>query len=1459
MGDHPRHHRERQPDDDPEIPDLHLQELERLARQAPGKLARRADEAIARRAPNLAPSRLRGRLRRRTVALLAMLALMAAVATFWAVLRQTSLLRETLEAQLSERLGAKVSIGEVDWNGWSTLVATDLSLRVEGWPESANEVASIRRAVVVFEPTSLLAGRIQLVDMEIEGLTVRVVERAAAPGLFNLFELRPMPGTSAAPMGQPQTAMLRDLRLEFGVLRDNDVQWFGRQAYEGSFEHTRDDPSVYAFNLVQREQDGKPVDEAPIRIFGTWNERTFAYEATLDGLDLGTQARTFLPLQARTWATRAGISGRVEGAHIQGSAAQPVAFAEIAVRDLVLRERDVIRSVPWGRMEGEAITAIGGDVSLSLGQGTLTLRGSELSLSAQQATLRPGKPGGEAMAIPVDVALSLDLNFGSGLPFDWDSREDWAANALALAKFQVRVQLREVDARPHADGSPRVIELPMVVVEALKEFGARDWAAGIDLTLSRAAPTVGADGTLTGAPVVAKGVLTLQDGSVRYKGFPYQLDHVQGAIEIDGPRATVRQLRGRGTGDAELTLTGEVHVVGSDPGYDLAVKGRAVPVDDRLMGSFREAPARIFTTLFDRRSWEALREAGLAEEASRPGGLVDFDLQVRHDVDGGEVIAVLGTVDIQHAQMVLDAFPYPMSVQGQLRLEDERVVLAGEGIQARTPAGGVGRVTGIVGIPREGTSRRVENDLRFHFEHERLARPMLAAVPASFAPGSKPPPGWPGKVFAPISQLMLALGAEGDLTIDGSVRTQPDRSERVETTAVIRDGTIRPDENLPRVMRRFGLAWPGKMGLDGVAGTVHIAPEGLVLEGLIARHGGGEARAHGRFSTDGESGTLTVDLTDFPIERDFLGLGGDGSVEVAERAWDALQPSGSFDGGVVWVKQGEATSTWAVATPRSIVLAERVPLEPVCGHLFYRDGEIELDSIDLRGPDVDDTPLHIMANGRITGPQASFEASVEDIAIDSPVVSSALRAAGMESLRDMVRDWALHGRFDAAFDLRGDRPEEPWRLQVHPDWLSGVHEGRPFAVCVQSGQVVGTPAGARIEDLTATNERGWLSVAGEVRPNRAGGVRADLMLGGLLCSWSGDAGALLPLAARNALDQIGFSSTGPLWTDGLRVMADITAEGVHQVAVVGDIGVSDASFDTGVHFDQAGGMLTFDLATQDGTPDGRIELAFDQLRFLGRVATGVTAQLRFDDISGGVALEELHGTMYGGRLVGRARVDPTEGYELHVAFANIGFASFADAPNAPGGGSGTGVVDLRREGALRGRFDVRGSFDAPELRRGSGRAAVVDGKMVSFPLGLSLLQLTQLMLPLSASLDRADIDFTLTGDSVNFEKLNLASGTMRLEGDGKLDISDGAIALRFRNRGQVPILSDLYGVVADQLFVIDVGGTFRDPQPRLTPIPVFSPSPKLEPAPAAPPTAPGTATPPTTTARTGAAGRSTAE
>ncbi|MBL9140726.1 MAG: hypothetical protein JNK53_02565, partial [Phycisphaerae bacterium] len=347
-------------------------------------------------------------MRRRTAALLALFGVIIVATAFWAMLRQTALLRQTLESQLSESFGAKVSIEKVDWNGWSTIVAEGLTLRVPGWTPPTDEVASIKKAVVTFEPISLLGGKLQLVDVEVDGLTLRIIEDAKAPGTLNLLALKPKTGGGGT-VGQPKKALMRDLQVQLGVLRDGRMDLVASRAFTGAFEHVPDNHSLYSFELSQVDFIDRTPSEAPIRVFGIWDERTFSYEVTLDSLKIVPETIALLPLQGRAWAQATGLTGRVESARLSGSPSDPVAFAEIQVRDVTFRERDVVRTTAWARMVGDEVTPMRGDVTVRLPRGTLTVRGSRVEIATNDARIMPGEPGSGAVEIPVELRFGMEL------------------------------------------------------------------------------------------------------------------------------------------------------------------------------------------------------------------------------------------------------------------------------------------------------------------------------------------------------------------------------------------------------------------------------------------------------------------------------------------------------------------------------------------------------------------------------------------------------------------------------------------------------------------------------------------------------------------------------------------------------------------------------------------------------------------------------------------------------------------------------------------------------------------------------------------------------------------------------------------------------------------------------------------------------------------------------------------
>ncbi len=1416
--------------DDPKVPDLHLDRLERLAREAPADLVRRAEEAIERHAPALAPRRLRSRVRKRTVALLAMLGLMAALVSAWTVLRETTIIRQAMESQLSERLGGDVAIGEVTWDGWNRVKATDLVLRARGWEGEPGRVASIRRAEIVFAPTSLLTGSLELVDMEIDGLSVSIVERADRPGSFNLLALTPAQ-KSGGGVRQPRSALLRDIRIERAMLDGGALKPVVRLAFAADFAHLPDDPSVYRFTLMQTEQDGAAPAGDPIRVSGTWNERTLGYEATLEPMDVGPSILGMLPVAAREWARRAGLVGRIERATVTGSPDRPVRAADVSLREVRLRDRSAARALGWGRMDGTEVRRIDGDVGVSIGEANLKLAGSEVEVRAARAVVTTGA-GQDLLEIPVEGSLRADLAPAGGVPATLGAGDEWLSRALALTPFRLAVRIPDVDTRPLPDGRMRRVELPIDVADALGKLGLSSWRANLDVTVERAAAVAG-----TPSPVRLQGTVDVLGGRFQPPGVPVALTEVAGRIELQDGKVALRGIRAKGPSGATVEATGTVQIAEPTNRFDVGLRAAGFVVDAALVESLPAETRRVVRQLLDDEAWDGLRAAGMVEASTRPGGTVGADVRIVRDARGE--VDVRGTLSLADFRLVIEAFPYPLAIDGTLRIGSGRVELPPEGLAVRTPFEGRGRLRGHVLLPEEGVCDVVSTYITFEIANERLTRTLLACLPPSFEDRAGRPEGWPGSTFAPKAEILMGLGLEGRLAAGGTVRTRADGSDAVILRIEVSEGRVRPSAQLASILRRHGLSWPGRMPLDGVAGVIEASADTLRVRDGRATLQGGTIRVEADFPGPADDGWLSIDLEDFPFERNLARIvEGDGT-DAAVRAWDAFAPTGRFDASVFWERQGERTLTWANARPRWMELGGGVRLDAACGALTYRDGEVRLEDIDLRGTDADGSPLRIEADGTIVGAAPDFRASVEGLRIASPVVAAAVRAAELPTVTDFMTQWRTDGSLDVAVSLPATKLDAPWEVTVVPTRMVAERDDRRLAILHLGGDVAIGPAGARIDALELALDRGVVRLDGAFGEGRAGGLAGELSIAATVDTLSPGLRALFPKVADDALEAISFRTDASIWTDGLRIVLDAPADGERRVMVTGEVGFGDASFDPGIELRRIDGAIAFDLATVGGRAAGTLGFGLAQLEFLGRRATDVAGVLAFDGGSGLVRLEELEASMYGGRIAGRGSFDPGDGWQVHVSCANVGFGRFVAAGGAlPKGAT---LPAPGSDGTLRGRFDASGAFGDGASRRGSGRVAVAEARMMEFPLGMSLLQLTQLMLPLNASMESASVRFDLTGDRLAMRDFDLESGTLRLEGEGELDTDDGALSLRLRNRGRFPILSDLYGIVSDQVFAIDVGGTINDPQPALAPMPGLLPRTPAPDAPAADPTAPTSA------------------
>ena len=142
-------------------------------------------------------------------------------------------------------------------------------------------------------------------------------------------------------------------------------------------------------------------------------------------------------------------------------------------------------------------------------------------------------------------------------------------------------------------------------------------------------------------------------------------------------------------------------------------------------------------------------------------------------------------------------------------------------------------------------------------------------------------------------------------------------------------------------------------------------------------------------------------------------------------------------------------------------------------------------------------------------------------------------------------------------------------------------------------------------------------------------------------------------------------------------------------------------------------------------------------------------------------------------------------------------------------------------GTVLGRVKVAGLVGDPLGKNGRGMILIQDGRMTNSPLTFSILQISQLMLPLSSSIELAEIEFSIDGEMMIFDEFMLTSPGLQLQGTGEMSLEDWRIALRLFPRGTIPIFSDIIGSVTGILYAINVTGTLDEPNAAIEVLPIL--------------------------------------
>jgi hypothetical protein len=199
-----------------------------------------------------------------------------------------------------------------------------------------------------------------------------------------------------------------------------------------------------------------------------------------------------------------------------------------------------------------------------------------------------------------------------------------------------------------------------------------------------------------------------------------------------------------------------------------------------------------------------------------------------------------------------------------------------------------------------------------------------------------------------------------------------------------------------------------------------------------------------------------------------------------------------------------------------------------------------------------------------------------------------------------------------------------------------------------------------------------------------------------------------------------------------------------------------------------------------------------------------------------VMFDDLSGTLFRGTVGGSARVvlsDPVR-YRVWLTATDVMLADVARHHNLANG--------AKLEGVAQGRLDLRRMPDPGTgqlVLQGGGNVDVLDGHLLNLPVLMPLLKTLKLQAPDKTAFEEGHATFTVRGDRVKVDHLDLLGSAISLGGAGELDTAGGYVKFEFYTiwsqtlqRWLTTPLGDVTAFVSEKLFKIEVS---RGPDGKL--------------------------------------------
>jgi hypothetical protein len=835
---------------------------------------------------------------------------------------------------------------------------------------------------------------------------------------------------------------------------------------------------------------------------------------------------------------------------------------------------------------------------------------------------------------------------------------------------------------------------------------------------------------------------------------------------------------------------------------------------------------------------ETLIEAGPFEL----GGRVDLDLAIERPFGPDQPTTVTGTVTVQSADVLYDQFPYPIHVHGGvIAVQGDRISL-GEGLALSTSGMGTGTAKGDIKLRRDDGSKHTAPDLQISILGDELNEALFAAVP----PLRRREAGVGGATDRDdpredrAARILSAIGLKGLLNYTGTISTDADNRIVFDFAVKLSQGSAAPTDELLSIMRDLGLLWPRGFSLDSVEGLFRVTPSRVELADVKGRRGDGRVTVSGfiGLGDDSNATDVTVQFNDLAVEKYIVNLAPGEGENRAAALWDRYQPRGTYDAELHYrAVNGKPEPAQLVVWPQALEIqidGQPVQLARERGSLTLQGSQVVFQDLALRvHSHHGDDGLFVLdgSYGLAEETQAlRLDGTWSGGNLASPLITEVMTLIGAETEAQRYARYQPSGSFDAQFTYHsptGDRPAS-FLCKIQPHTIAFRVDDVPITLELdEESEIIFMPDKVLLRNIAGRNAQGSFQIEGSF-------VLADLLEADLELAYVGPIDspqlrAFLPPRIRSTIDALALEANQPVRLERgrltLKQVQGAKASKRWDTTFAGRLDLKQTSFHAGVDFSEVDGTLDLFIDTApDANPKLDILATAMTAKALGRALTNAKAHITLSDDAKRLVVDELRADLCRGVVTARATIGlaPASDYTLSIEIAGIDLEDFthvqADQPDHPQNGNGP-------KGELFGSLSLAGDRSKPLSRRGRGAARVIDGQIANLPLALRLLQLLELMPPVSGSLDFADVAFFITGDRVVFDRLSLECPTLQLLGEGEMDFNTLELDLQFKTRGTLGLVREVVAQISDRLLAIVVTGTLSDPKVTIVPLPAVSSAP----------------------------------